>query len=283
MRSIINTISEDSIVVFQFPLYPRMYQMMLRQIRKKSARIIVLLTDIDGLKDGDPGLLIKETVALRLFRYFIVHNPPMEKWLHHQVKSSITVQWGPFDFLCQPNIISRKPSHEICFAGNLGKSRFLEQLGQLDKLIFHTYGPDPSLKHRQLSNCKWHGVYSPYELPERVKGSFGLIWDGDSIDGPAGSLGHYMQFIFHHKLSLYILAGLPVIAPEFAGSASYIREKGIGWLVNNLHEIVGLLESISEDDYRRAQENMQPLAEEISEGRHLRDALRKLEAEMGNK
>ncbi|MCG7858504.1 hypothetical protein MD537_16095 [Flavihumibacter sediminis] len=277
MKRILRKISPGSLVVCQFPLYPRMYQLMISQLREKDIDIILLVADIDGLKDGNPSLLIKELKQMASFNYFVAHNNAMMKYLSHQLPAAKFVQWGPFDFLTKPRFVPRKISNEICFAGNLGKSKFLDELDHLPQLYFHTYGPDPSKFLKAAGNCKWYGVFDPYELPAMIQGSFGLIWDGDSIHQASGSLGDYMQYINHHKLSLYILAGMPVLAPVFAGSAAYIRENGIGWLINSLDEIPGLISALTEDDYQRAISNMRNMANEISEGNHLRSALREME------
>ena len=59
----------------------------------------------------------------------------------------------------------------------------------------------------------------PILFLQNSKGSFGLIWEGDSIEKPSGSLGRYIQYISHHKLSLYILAKLPIIVAASAATA----------------------------------------------------------------
>jgi len=50
----------------------------------------------------------------------------------------------------------------------------------------------------------------------------------------------------------------------------------IGVAVDSLYEIDTAIEKISEDDYGQMQENMKPLAEKISNGKCLSDAIQKL-------
>lgn len=55
------TIAPGSVVVFQHPVYARMSKSLLRIISfRKTIRVICLVADIDGLKDGNDVLLRKE-------------------------------------------------------------------------------------------------------------------------------------------------------------------------------------------------------------------------------
>ena len=276
LQEIVCQVKTGDIVFCQFPVYPRMYRLVISKLHQKGARLVALLADIDGLKDQDLGLLRREIRQYALFRQFIVHNQAMEDWLRSALSQVHIVQLGPFDFLAKPNFSVRTLGNGINFSGNLAKSAFLKDLGNLIPLQFHIYGEGLDAMFNWPENLHYHGISSPYELPAKIKGSFGLVWDGDSIHGAKGSIGHYMAFINHHKLSLYILSGMPVIAPAFAGSAAYILEKGIGWVVNDLNEIKALLAKITATEYQAAREKMAPIALEISQGNHLRDALQKL-------
>jgi hypothetical protein len=279
-RSIAQKTPANAILVCQFPVYPRMYRYLIRRLLKKGVTVIVFLADIDGLKDGNNRLLQQEKEFLRSCSFFIVHNENMEGWVRSFRKDAKIAQLGPFDFLTNPAFTNRGLDEGINFSGNLAKSLFLGNLDQLPELHFHVYGNGITPAIKNLPNITWHGAFDPHELPSIIKGSYGLIWDGNSIDGPEGSLGHYMQFINHHKLSLYILAGMPVIAPGFAGSASFIKEHRIGWLVQSLAEIPQLLKSISPAEYKETVARMEPIARAISTGAHLKAALDKLTKEL---
>lgn len=276
MRSLVRLISSNDLVICQFPVYPRMYRLLLKQLHRKAVPLAVLIADIDGLKDGNDQLLQEEISQLKMFRYFMVHNAAMENWLREKIPGAIITQLGPFDFLTDVNSNRRSKSDWINFSGNLEKSKFLSDLSAISQVRFYLYGEGYDKVATASANVEYQGVYPPYELPAKLLGSYGLVWDGDSIHGAAGSLGNYMQFINHHKLSLYILAGMPVIVPAFAGSAEYVQEKGIGWLINDLTEIPGLLASISDAEYASAQNKMVPIAAEISKGNHLRNALKRI-------
>ena len=37
------------------------------------------------------------------------------------------------------------------------------------------------------------GVFKPEELPRVLDGSYGLVWDGDSLDECSGNIGEYLK------------------------------------------------------------------------------------------
>lgn len=270
-----------SVIVFLFPVYAKMGRILIRWLKKKNVRVICFIADINGLKDGNGELLKKEIGFFRQFDHFIVHNDAMKEWLKKNVSPqahTATIEF--FDFLTTAVAVQRSVSPEIVFAGNLEKSLFLEKLhllkGRVSSLHFNLYGTGISEKAKGQVNVTYHGISDPYDLPGKLNGSFGLLWDGDSIGKPGGSLGDYMRYISHHKLSLYILSGLPVILPASAGSAPLVESYRIGFTINDLYELEEKIRSISASEYRQMQANMVPLAEKISRGECLGNAIDKL-------
>lgn len=271
-------IKKGDTLVFLSPVYARMNKLLLTWLAKaKNVQIICFIADINGIKDGDEKLLEKEIGFLKQFRYFIVHSDRMKEWVNRNISVNstiVTIEF--FDFLTKPVTPQSVPSFEIVFAGNLEKSTFLRELYLLEasdpSLHFHLYGAGIAELPLQ-KNTTWHGIKKPYDLPGRLNGSFGLVWDGDSIDKPAGSLGNYMQYISHHKMSLYILSKLPLIVPATAASAPLIEKYRIGFTVNSLYEIGEKIKNLTAAEYYDMQNNMAPLAERISRGQCLGNAI----------
>jgi hypothetical protein len=275
------TIGKGAYVGFVFPVYARMNSLLLWLLSfKKGVRIICFVVDIDGIKDNDNELLKKEIAAFNRFKYFVVPNDGTRDWLQMQVPSAIISTVEFLDFLATPFEGNRKKTNQVVFAGNLEKSTFLKKLRPLMEvshdLHFNLYGPGYTDDMGSTPNVSYKGVANPYELPSKLEGSFGLVWDGGSIDKPEGSLGDYMRYISHHKISLYILSGLPVIVPEIAGSAPLVKKYGIGLTIKNLYEIEDKINSVSEEQYQQMRQNMKPLAKKIANGERFGDALDEL-------
>lgn len=268
----------NAVVYFQFPLYARMDGWLIRLLGfRKSVRIVCFLTDIDGIKDGDSSLLRREIRQLRRYACFIVHNEVMKQWLLSKTNPAVVETIDFFDFLSSPARLQRQKSYEIAFAGNLEKSGFLHSLSKLNEtapgLIFNVYGQHPSAALLQQHNVSYRGFLPPYQLPEVLEGAFGLVWDGDAIEAPAGSLGDYMRYISPHKLSLYIMSGMPLIVCSQAAAALLVKKYKIGFGVESLEDLQNAIAEISEENYRQMAENTKQLAKAISAGQMLGHAI----------
>ncbi len=268
-------IERNAIVVFIHPLHARLNRWLINRLRKKKVMVICMIGDINGLKDGDTQLLNYEIQQLKAFEYFIVHNQGMLDWLNTALPGKTASITEFFDFLTPPVDRQQHYDKSIVFAGNLDKSKFLKDLQQLP-LQFNLYGPGITPPVMDQSTVEYHGVIDPYELPAKLEGSYGLVWDGESIYGMKGSLGDYMQYISHHKLSLYILAGLPIIVSCSAGSAALVRKYKIGFCVTSLLEINNKINSITPAQYKEMVNNTLPLAKKIAEGNCLTVAINEL-------
>lgn len=273
-------IPNGAVLIFLYPAYAKLTRLLLSLLSKKGVKVVCVLMDINGLKDADEKQLKRDMCIFNGYQYFIVHNKKMQEWLNLQLQGKQSACLEFFDFLTSPSQKSRTLSYQIVFAGNLAKSSFLNQLYTISSrsplVHFNLYGVgyDPEV-NKQL-NVSWHGVAKPYDLPEKMEGSFGLVWDGDSVDKPEGSLGDYMQYITHHKLSLYIVSGLPVIVSAFAASAYLVEKYRIGFVVNTLYEIQDKITSLTAIQYSELCENTKPLAEKITAGGCIKNALTEL-------
>jgi glycosyltransferase involved in cell wall biosynthesis len=277
-------IPAGSMLVFQYPVLPYVHRLLLKVMAfKKDIRLVCFIADIDGLKDGDPQLLKRQIAALNRYTWFIVHSQPMQDWLQQQVLHSIIEQIEFFDFLTTPIVKHKSSSHTVVFAGNLEKSGFLHHLGALQQqspdLTFLLYGPGWK-KTMDQPNVVYKGTLEPYLLPGALEGSYGLVWDGESVEDCTGSLGDYMAYISHHKLSLYLVAGIPVITAKKAASAYLVAQYQVGYAVNSLSEIEALINRTDENTYRQMVQNTRALAERISQGKCLGEAIDRLEKRM---
>ncbi len=200
------TLPRGAIVFFQHPVYAGMNKLLLKLLRyRKSITVVCFITDISGLKFGNDALLKTEIKQFRQYRYFIIHNKAMEAWLTTWVPGHRSAMIRFFDFLTIPGTHLRTNTRSIAFAGNLEKSGFLEKMDQVAQhcpsVSFNLYGPHVTAAMQACSNVKYKGVVEPYALPQVLEGAFGLIWDGEGVERPEGSMGHYMQYITHHKTS----------------------------------------------------------------------------------
>lgn len=191
-----------------------------------------------------------------------------------------TIDLGIFDYL--KHTVSEQchsiKVHSVAFAGNLEKSIFLEDWISMPKNYdLELYG---LLSQEKLNACQehgkivYHGSLSPNEIVEKIEGSFGLVWDGTSVETCDGDFGEYLKLNDPHKFLLYIAAGMPVIIWDKSALSDFVREYGIGICVENLHEIQNIMNNTSDDEYSEMLSNLKKVQERVNNGSFLSDCIR---------
>lgn len=271
-------------VVVQYPFYTnwRFNEICYRLLPSDS---VLLLHDIGSLRYEFPDKKVKAEIKhLNRFRTLIVHNESMEKWLLEQGSTSRLVKLGLFDYLVKPGDPPSEEGKErrngkdlytVAFAGNLGKSRFLEKLVPLcaGKLHFALYGLHAT---KMVKNSGYYkGVKEADVLPDVLEGDFGLVWDGDSEEECQNAEGRYLQYNCPHKFSLYMAAGMPVIVGEHTAMAGFVREHNLGICIQSLKELPERLSGVTSSRYREMQEQVRFVQNRVRAGTYLREALGK--------
>lgn len=269
------SLKSGSVVAFLFPVYARMNRLLLYFLRVKGVKLICIIADIEGIRDDDEALLRSEIRQLKQWKYFIVHNDKMRLLIERLVPGSICSPLYFFDFPAPHVRAERIKTSDIVFAGNLEKSKFLSFLDKVG-VHFNIYGPGAPGAILSFANVNYAGIYKPYEMPLVVKGAFGLIWDGDSIESCRGGYGEYLHYNSQHKLSLYIMSSLPVIIWEEAATAELVKQYKIGFTITNLHELADKINVLPAEEYRQMQVNMHSLAEKIGRGEFFHNAMEQL-------
>ena len=172
-----------------------------------------------------------------------------------------------FDYLTDDFVSSRSYSMDIVFAGNLSKSTFLRKMDSERFLDLHIMCYGLPIEYQFKKVC-YMGKFSP-ENVSIIKGSWGLVWDGDSLDCCNGEMGNYLRYNSPHKLSLFIVALLPVIVWREQALSSYVKEKGIGIIIDSLYDLHDAVRNVTADEYKVMQENIKKEAELLRKGSHL--------------
>jgi hypothetical protein len=129
-------------------------------------------------------------------------------------------------------------------------------------------------------NVKWGGEFSPEQIVLELKSDFGLIWDGDSINECDAILGSYLRYNNPHKFSLYMAAGIPVIAPANAAIGVLIKEHNVGILVESLYDLNHL--QIDQKEYNILRQNCRVINAKITTGDFFLNALSQVEKELAH-
>ena len=208
----------------------------------------------------------------------IVHNAKMEDLLvGFGASRSKLVQLKIFDYLIDDFVPQdRRFDLSIAIAGNLNvdKAGYLSELGSIKPVQWQLFGIGYKKEKINAENVNYMGCFSPDELPKHLNQSFGLIWDGDSIDTCTSRFGEYLKINNPHKLSLYLAAGMPVIIWSKAAEADFVRENSLGILVDSLRDVGKILSQMTELEYGNYLHCVMGVSERLRHGYFLTNALR---------
>ncbi len=282
MLKFLFVIKRNSIVAIQYPLLSinNVFKYFIITVRFKNIKFFCVIHDLESLRTGgkNPTEIKREVENLNFYDTIIVHNSFMAEWLKKHGVTSKMVLLQLFDYLSEDFTprSTHTPEGNIVFGGNLGKSTFIYSLSALKKRKFNVYGPNFKEKcTASVNNVHWMGEYSPEQIPRELNGSFGLIWDGAHIDVCDEVMGNYLRYNNPHKFSLYIVAGLPVIAPHNSAIGAMIRELNIGVLTKDLHELETLETDM--DSYNIMKNNVFKLRKKIIKGEYFSEAIKVIE------
>ena len=282
---LVKKVSIGGEILIQYPQFPIKSSYFLCLLipwarRRKNLKFVALIHDMDSLRgfNGKAGIYC-DTKVLPLMDAVICHNASMKKQL---IKLGIgenkVTELGLFDYLTDAVTKTHSFLDGITIAGNLDPQKCGYISGLIDLATFpvHLYGSGISLS-KASSSYTYHGSFSPEELPGVIEGGFGLVWDGDSTEACSGPTGEYLKYNNPHKLSLYLVSGMPVIVWEYAAVADFVRRNNLGFSVGKLSEIGEVINKMSIERYESMRKNVLIISEKLRKGCFLESAINKLD------
>ena len=282
----VKSFSKDDTVVIQYPLLNTTinFKNILKKLTQKT-NTIVLIHDMDSLRyrPEAQGKILCERIRredqgiLNEAGKVIAHNEEMSKKLiEYGVKKENLISLNIFDYLYDNEIKNHgKFNKKIIIAGNLSpeKSKYIANLKDVKNVNFNLYGV--GYIDDNASNVTYKGSFLPEDLLENLDGQFGLVWDGESVEGCIGGFGEYLKYNNPHKASMFVSANIPIIIWKEAALAKYIEENDIGYTIEKLSDIEALLKRITEEEYNNKINNIKKLSKKLRSGDNLELALSK--------
>ncbi len=290
-RSIESVKRGDTVLVQYPPLNWTLLNMVIKNLKSRGAHVIAIVHDLDSIRHPSNRKLIKkwsyyeDVFALKNFDRIIVHNAAMKlkmQKMGYKVSKLITLKM--FDYLMGEDLgdVSDRYALDkpLVLAGNLNfdfgaKSLFLYVNEEDIGVSFNLYGSGFEEERAEFLTYDYKGAIDPDEVCDKIEGSFGLVWDGNSRYSCRGEWGEYLRISNPHKFSMYIAAGIPVIVSRDAAIAPMVEKYRLGLVVSNLYEIKGAKENLSESDYKKMLDNTRVFAKALRKGRFLEKALDK--------
>lgn len=271
-------INSNVILFVQWPLYskkPFYYDDYVHSLKMK--RNVAIVHDIDSLRffPDDKDKIAGDIERLNWYDAVICHNEKMAAWLKKNGLFTKTVSMDAFDYLKNITVdLNHMVPYRIAFAGNLDKSLFIKEIDRVVRHKFYVYGN--LTKYKIPQSIEYKGLFNPEELSGHIEGDFGLVWDGESVDSCSGKNGNYMKYNNPHKMSFYISCGMPIITWKYAAIADFVEKNGIGFTVEGLHEIDGMLSKIDRAEYSNMLNNVETVRKKICSGYYTSKAIEKV-------
>lgn len=274
-----------SVLVIEHPIYIKnRYLKDLKKLKEiRKIKLIFIIHDIESFRKllkNEEKYKEKDDFMISIADIIIAHNPKMIKMINqvYGFPMNKMVSLDIFDYLLNTKVDSNKNKKGkdlgIMIVGNLNpqkvgylySSNFNNNISK-----FNLFGPE--FDEKKLVNGNYFGQYSPDEIIEKLEGSFGLVWDGNSANTCDGNIGKYLKINNPHKTSMYIAAKYPIIIWEEAALADFVISNGIGITIKNLWEIPEKIEKITENEYNIMLDNVSRLSDKITSGYFLKKAL----------
>lgn len=281
----LDKISENSIILLQYPLAGNLEPTLLEYVeQRKDLHVILLIHDLDILRNSNnTSVHYLERKLLYRANKIIVHNTAMKTELLKRLDNlnpDNMVELEMFDYICDlpDNYYKAADKNAIVIAGNLNKEKsgYVYKLGKtVGNLTFHLYGINYAKNEAQ--NAVYHGSYQPEELPIKMERGFGLVWDGGELHECSGSFGEYLKYNNPHKLSLYIAAGIPVIVWSQAASRLLVEKERIGFTIDSIADIENKISMLPNEEYHVMTQNAMRLSKKVRNGYFTKRAVLALE------
>ncbi len=271
-------IEKNDEVFWQFPYIYNFKKLFLRVLVVKKAKYTILVHDLDDLRGGK-CLYDDELKLLRNAKNIIVNTEAVKEILQTKIKCEqdirVTYVW---DYITDHSCLySSHCGNSVCFAGNLEKAPFVKHLCKVDgKLHFYVYGDTGEYVSEECDNIQFMGRFSADDI-ENVKGDWGLVWDGESIETCSGCYGDYLRINSSHKNALYLACGKPLIVWNQSAMKNFVKDNGIGIVINSLNDIQTSIDSLSDAEKALIKKNVRRVSERIKKGYYFKKSLNLLE------
>ena len=277
------TLGLGDLLLLQYPYFPvkaaPVARFGLHMLQWKGVKTAALVHDLDSLRlIGGQAARWSDQQLLPAFEKIVCHTDRMAGYLVSQgIPEERLTALGCFDYHTEQPMPVRRLTQEVCFAGNLrkNKSGWLYALPRT-KLTWHLYGEGWKGKHTR-TDFVTHGAVPPDDLPGKLNGSFGVVWDGSATETCRGAYGAYLMINSPHKLSLYLASGMPVVVWSGSAQAEYVRREGVGLALDCITELPAAISAMSGEEYDRMAARARETGRALREGRSLLAALETLE------
>lgn len=274
-------LQKDDVLFLQYPV-KKYFSFLCHVAHLKGAKTVSLIHDLGSFRRKKLTIQ-KEINRLSNSDYIIASNEKMKGWLEEHGLQKPVGALGLFDYRSEskcPEEVTEREQVKVVYAGALSmkKNSFLIELSKtLSHWQLLVCGNKEGLQGLQNNPLiTYQGFVPSEEFIKHIDADFGLVWDGDSLDGCSGEYGQYLKWNSPHKVSFYLRAGLPLIIWKEAAVAPIIEEAGAGITISSLKELDGKLANLTPEQKKEMKKQAVNLAQKLNKGGFLQDSFRSL-------
>ena len=274
-------LQKDDVLFLQYPV-KKYFSFLCHIAHLKGARTVSLIHDLGSFRRKKLTIQ-KEINRLSNSDYIIASNETMKGWLKEHGLQKPVGALGLFDYRSEskcPEEVTEREQVKVVYAGALSmkKNSFLIELSKaLNHWQLLVCGNKEGLQGLQNNPLiTYQGFVPSEEFIKHIDADFGLVWDGDSLDGCSGEYGQYLKWNSPHKVSFYLRAGLPLIIWKEAAVAPIIEEAGAGITIRSLEELDDKLANLTPEQKKEMKKQAVNLAQKLNKGGFLQDSFRSL-------
>ena len=271
-------LQKDDVLFLQYPV-KKYFSFLCHVTHLKGAKTVSLIHDLGSFRRKKLTIQ-KEINRLSNSDYIIASNEKMKGWLEEHGLQKPVGSLGLFDYRSESKCseeVTERGQIKVVYAGALSmkKNSFLVELSKtLNHWQLLVCGNKEGLQGLQDNpQITYQGFVPSEEFIKHIDADFGLVWDGDSLDGCSGEYGQYLKWNSPHKVSFYLRAGLPLIIWKEAAVAPIIEEAGVGITICSMEELDKILKALTLEDYQKMKSNTVIMANKLNEGYFLHQAL----------
>lgn len=236
-------------------------------LKENNIRTQVLIHDIHSYRFHG-ALSSKECKIFNFFDTIIVHTEAMKVLLVENGISADKIEiLQLFDYFVTNNPVSNNENRfSICFAGNLKKSMFLRKMNQLNNIYikYYLYGTR-DIELIESESLIYDGCFESDSV-DKIRGKWGLVWDGDELNKCSGLMGEYLKINSSHKASLYLASQKPLIVWSHSALAKFVEDYKLGITIDSLEDIERRLLELSDRQMNEIEHNVLLFSHKITSG-----------------
>lgn len=270
-------LKKNSILFFQSIALLKTFQTLkINKIRKIKSVFLIhdllwLRFNTDESIRAHRGEIDADMTILNECDYIISHNVKMSEKLRYLGCNSNIIELEIFDYFTDKKALKRSINKNdkiiITYAGSIGKAKYLTELDlHHHEYEFNLYGET----NKTFKHLNYKGCVDANELPSIIEGHFGLVWDDDYVKENNDNYGLLNN---PHKLSMYIVSGMPVVVWEKSAAADFVKKYNIGTTIEKLDDLEDISTKLTPELYDEMVNNCLKIREELIKGKYIARAL----------